>query len=127
MVNFRINKADLSPQDRTSLDSLAAQIKQEKGYMIEIRGFTDASGTVNRNQLLSEARAKAVFQYLAAQHDVPLHKMNIVGLGKDRPISENSTTAGRAQNRRVEVKLFANNGIRRTATPPTLPASSIKP
>ncbi|MEW6733386.1 MAG: OmpA family protein [Acidobacteriota bacterium] len=114
VINFKINQARLTPEDKDALDQLANQIKQEKGYMIEIRGFADSSGSLGRNQVLSEARAKAVFQYLATEHDIPLHKMNIVGFGEVKPVSDNKSRQGRADNRRVEVKLFTNAGIRRT-------------
>lgn len=119
VVNFKVNQARLSEEDKMELDELAAQIKQEKGYLIEIRGFTDATGGLARNQALSEARAKAVFQYLAVEHDIPAHKMNIVGFGEVKPVTDNKSRAARAENRRVEVKLYTNAGIRRSpATQP---------
>ena len=114
VVNFKINQAKLTDEEKAKLDELAAQIKSEKGYVIEIRGFTDIKGGAQHNQTLSEARAKAVFQYMAAQHDIPSYKMNIVGFGNIKPVADNSTREGRAENRRVEVKLLMNTGIRQT-------------
>ena len=114
VVNFKVNRSILSAEDKAELDQLADQVKQEKGYLIEIRGFADATGKADRNQALSEARAKAVFQYLATEHEIPAHKMNIVGFGKVKPVADNHTRQGRAENRRVEVKLLVNSGIRRT-------------
>jgi outer membrane protein OmpA-like peptidoglycan-associated protein len=124
-VAFKVNQSRLTQDDKDMLDELAAQIKQEKGYLIEIRGFTDATGSPDRNLALSEARAKAVYQYLATVHEIPAHKMNIVGFGKLKPVGENKTRTGRAENRRVEVKLLVNAGIRRTpAVQPSQQSSS---
>jgi outer membrane protein OmpA-like peptidoglycan-associated protein len=122
VVNFSINQSRLTSKDKAALDDLAEQVKQQKGYLIEIRGFTDGAGDAYHNQLLSEARAKAVFQYLASAHDIPAHKMNIVGFGKIKPVADNHSRQGRAENRRVEVKLLTNAGIRRA--PSAQPQSS---
>jgi outer membrane protein OmpA-like peptidoglycan-associated protein len=127
VVNFKVNQSVLTPDDKAALDDLAAQIKQEKGYLIEIRGFTDSTGSATRNQALSEARAKAVFQYLATQYDIPAHKMNIVGFGEIKPVAENNNRKGRAENRRVEVKLLINTGIRRSPAAQPQSQSSNQP
>ena len=125
VVSFKVNQSILTPDDKATLDELAAQIKEEKGFLIEIRGFTDATGALDRNQALSEARAKAVYQYLATVHEIPAHKMNIVGFGKLKPVSENKTRQGRAENRRLEVKLLINAGIRRTPAAQPQPANQV--
>ena len=75
---------------------------------LEIQGFTDARGSVAINKDLSDRRARAVYEYLAQKHDVPLFRMNLLGYGKDRPVADNKTREGRAQNRRVDVRVMVS-------------------
>lgn len=112
-VNFRVNSAVLSPEARQQLDSLAAKALSAKGYMIEVAGYTDSTGSEAKNFRLSRERADAVTQYLAVNHKIPLRRFVApMGYGKTEAVADNSTAAGRAQNRRVEVKIIFNRGLK---------------
>lgn len=114
-VNFRVNSAVLSPEAKRQLDELATKVTAAKGYVIEVAGHTDSTGSTAKNFLLSENRAKAVVQYLAVNHKIPLRRfVTPMGYGKTEFVADNTTAAGRAQNRRVEVKMLINRGIART-------------
>ncbi len=108
-VHFGFNKADLSKKDREQLDEIGQQIPNVKGYIVQIEGRTDSVGDANYNYQLSQRRAAAVTQYLASKYNVPAHKVFIIGLGKDAPVEKNTTSKGRAENRRVDVRLMSNN------------------
>jgi len=111
-VNFRVNSAVLSPEAKQQLDTLAAKALTAKGYMIEVAGHTDATGSEAKNFRLSRDRADAVVQYLAVNHKIPLRRfVTPMGYGKTEAVADNSTPAGRAQNRRVEVKMILNRGM----------------
>ncbi len=117
-VNFKVNSAVLSDEAKAALDEIAAQAKNEKGYLIQVTGFASADGGELKNRQLSERRADAVRRYLAENHDIPLHRMiNPFGFGELKPVAENDTREGRAQNRRVEVAILVNKGL--TASAPT--------
>jgi outer membrane protein OmpA-like peptidoglycan-associated protein len=119
-VNFRVNSAVLSPQAKQQLDDLAAKALVTKGYVIEVAGHTDATGGEAKNFRLSQQRAESVVQYLAVNHKIPLRRfITPLGFGKTDAVADNTTAAGRAQNRRVEVKMLLNRGITRN-TPPTV-------
>jgi len=107
-VHFAFNKADLTRQDKQQLDQLAQQIPNAKGYIVQIEGNTDSVGDAQYNYQLSQRRASSVTQYLAHKYNVPPHKIYVIGLGKDRPESKNATAQGRAENRRVDVRLMSN-------------------
>jgi outer membrane protein OmpA-like peptidoglycan-associated protein len=111
-VNFRVNSAVLSPQAKQQLDDLAAKALNSKAYMIEVAGHTDSTGSETKNFRLSRERADAVVQYLAVNHKIPLRRfVTPMGYGKTAFVADNSTAAGRAQNRRVEVKMILNRGM----------------
>lgn len=107
-VHFAFNKADLTKKAKEALDQLAAEIPNTKGYIVALEGGTDSVGGADYNYRLSERRAQAVIQYLAAEHNVPAHKIYVIGLGKDKPVEKNNTAKGRAENRRVDVRLMTN-------------------
>jgi outer membrane protein OmpA-like peptidoglycan-associated protein len=116
-VNFRVNSAILSPDAKASLDTLAAKALNARGYMIEVSGFTDSTGSEAKNVRLSRDRADAVVQYLAVSHKIPLRRfITPMGYGKTSFVAENSTASGRAQNRRVEVKMIVNRGMTQQRT-----------
>ena len=75
-----------------------------------VDGNTDSVGSADYNYLLSKRRADSVIEYLVTKYQIPGHKIYIIGLGKDKPVAENSNTAGRAKNRRVDVRLMTNIG-----------------
>ena len=113
-VNFRVNSAVLSPEAKRQLDDFATQAASSKGFMIEVAGHTDSTGGETKNFRLSRARAESVVQYLAVNHKIPLRRfITPMGFGKTEAVAENSTAAGRAQNRRVEVKMLLNRGMTR--------------
>ncbi len=109
-VLFGFDKATLTKKDKAELDQLGTQIPNVKGYIVQIEGRTDSVGGKDYNYGLSKRRADAVTQYLASKYGVPAHKIYIIGLGKDAPVGENhSTSRGRKENRRVDVRLMTNN------------------
>jgi len=122
-VNFRTGSSVLSPDSKTKLDELATKAMNAKGYVLEVTGFADATGSVARNRALSQRRADAVIRYLVENHRIPLRRIiTPYGFGETNPVAENNTRDGRAQNRRVEVKLLVNKGLLQQA--PTMPTSS---
>jgi outer membrane protein OmpA-like peptidoglycan-associated protein len=123
-VTFKVNSAVLSPEAKRQLDDFAAKVMPAKAYMIEISGHTDSTGSEAKNLRLSQQRAESVVQYLAVTHKIPLRRfVTPMGYGKTEAVADNSTASGRAQNRRVEVKMMLNRGMsqQRPAT------SSVKP
>ena len=123
-VTFRVNSAVLSPEAKQQLDGLAQKALAAKGYMIEVAGHTDSTGSDAKNFRLSQARAESVVQYLAVTHKIPLRRfVTPMGYGKTEAVADNTTPTGRQQNRRVEVKLIINRGI--TAAP--VSSSTVKP
>lgn len=122
-VNFKVGSAVLSVDSKAKLDELATKALNAKGYVVEVSGFADTSGSVERNRALSQRRADAVIRYLVENHSIPLRRIvTPYGFGESNPIAENTSRAGRAQNRRVEVKLLVNKGLIQQA--PTMTTSS---
>jgi OmpA-OmpF porin, OOP family len=107
-VKFGFNKDNLTPNAKEALDQLAASIASTKGYIIALEGGCDSVGPADYNYDLSQRRTNSVIQYLASKYNVPAHKIYTIGLGKDKPVESNKTSAGRADNRRVDVRLMTN-------------------
>jgi len=106
--NFKFGKTVLPDEAKTKLDEMVAQLKQDpKGIYLEIEGHTDNVGDKVINEKIGMARADAVKRYLYEQYQIPLHKMNVISYGEEKPIAPNKTKAGRAQNRRVVIKVLA--------------------
>ena len=123
VVNFALNSAVLSPEARRQLDELATKVNDARGFVIEVSGHADATGSAARNFTLSQRRADAVVQYLAVNHHIPLRRfVTPMGYGKTEAVADNATAAGRAQNRRVEVKVLVSRGMSR----PVLPRDSAR-
>jgi OOP family OmpA-OmpF porin len=122
-VHFGFDKDNLSKQAKEALDQLATDVPNTKGYIITVEGGTDSVGGTDYNYDLSQRRADSVIQYLASQHSIPAHKIYLIGLGKDKPVEPNTTSAGRAKNRRVDVRLMTNT----TGETPTQPAAANQP
>jgi outer membrane protein OmpA-like peptidoglycan-associated protein len=121
-VHFAFNRDNLTPKAEETLDQLAAQISATKGYIIALEGGTDSVGSADYNYDLSQRRANSVIQYLATKYNVPAHKIYVIGLGKDKPVESNKTSSGRADNRRVDVRLMTNtvgDSTQPTSTPTT--------
>lgn len=108
-VLFGFDKAVLTRKDKQALDDFAQQIQSQKHYILQVEGYTDATGPADYNYQLSQRRADAVIQYLAQKYNVPAFKIFLIGLGKDNPVAQNSSASGRAQNRRVDVRLMTNS------------------
>ncbi|PYX35725.1 MAG: flagellar motor protein MotB [Acidobacteria bacterium] len=104
-VHFGFNKDNLTPKAKEALDQMATDIQNAKGYIIAV-----------------ERRADSVIQYLASEHQVPAHKIYLIGLGKDKPVESNKTAQGRAKNRRVDVRLKTNTSA--GETPAQAPAAN---
>jgi outer membrane protein OmpA-like peptidoglycan-associated protein len=117
---FKFDSAKLTDDAKQQLDQLASsQVGSLKRYFIAIQGFTDSTGSVEHNLDLSRRRAEAVQTYLVSQHNMPVYRIQIVGLGKDKPVDEGKNRAAREKNRRVEVTVFSADGAQsaQTATP----------
>jgi len=113
-VTFDVNRSTLTAQGKSTLDKIATDVNgQRTGYMLELQGFTDSTGSELYNIGLSQRRAEAVQRYLVSKN-VPLYRVSIVGLGKDNPVADNKTSQGRAQNRRVEVRVLKATTGRQT-------------
>lgn len=108
-VLFGFDKSQLTRKDKQTLDDFAAQLANQKHYIVQVEGYTDSTGPADYNYQLSQRRADAVIQYLASKYNVPAHKIFLIGLGKDNPVAQNSSATGRAKNRRVDVRLMANS------------------
>jgi outer membrane protein OmpA-like peptidoglycan-associated protein len=111
-VNFTVGSAKVATKDEEQLKQLAQTATGLKGYIIEVTGYTDATGNAAMNTKLSEDRAKAVVTYLVQQGNVPVRHIVAPGaMGEYGAAAPNETKAGRAENRRVEVKVLVNKGI----------------
>jgi len=118
-VNFRSGSAVLNVEAKAALDQIASKAMNAKGYVLEVQGFADSRGSINLNRQLSQRRADAVIRYLVENHSIPLRRIvTPYGFGEANPIAENTSREGRAQNRRVEVKLLVNKGL--TSPSPTM-------
>jgi peptidoglycan-associated lipoprotein len=106
--NFKFGKTELPDQAKARLDELVNQLKADpKGIYIEIEGHTDNVGAKTLNERLGMERAEAVKRYLYEQHQVPLHKINVISYGEEKPVAPNNNRQGRAQNRRVVVRILS--------------------
>lgn len=115
MINFRVGSAVLSAEAKSKLDAMANEAKNEKGFVIEVRGFASSDGSENSNRVLSQRRAQAVMQYLAENHDIPLRRILLpFGYGEAMPVADNTTRDGRKQNRRAEVSILVSKGLTNT-------------
>ncbi len=108
-VLFGFDKDQLTRKDKQTLDDFGSQLQSQKHYIIQVEGYTDSTGPADYNYQLSQRRADAVIQYLAQKYSVPAYKIFLIGLGKDNPVAQNTSAAGRAQNRRVDIRLMTNS------------------
>ncbi len=106
--NFKFGKTELPDQAKGRLDEVINQLKADpKGVYIEIEGHTDNVGSKTLNERLGLERAETVKRYLYETHRIPLHKINVISYGEDKPVSPNNTRDGRAQNRRVVIRVLS--------------------
>jgi outer membrane protein OmpA-like peptidoglycan-associated protein len=105
--NFKLAAADLPAEAKAKIDELVEKLKADpQGAYFEIEGHTDSTGAPEFNDKLGLERAEAVKKYLYEQHQIPLHKMNVISYGAAKPVASNKTKDGRAQNRRVVIKVL---------------------
>jgi peptidoglycan-associated lipoprotein len=105
---FRFAKTELPPEATAAIDQMVDGLKNQKSAIwLEVEGHTDNVGNKTFNQNLGLKRAEAVKMYLYEKHQIPLHKMNVISYGEDKPVAPNKTRDGRAQNRRVVIKVLA--------------------
>ncbi len=111
-VYFKSGSAVISTKDKAALKALAHDAINLKGYIIQVKGFTDSSGSAARNQVLSMQRAQAVVAYLLQECNVPIRHVIAPGaMAETNAVASNETPKGRADNRRVEVKILVNRGL----------------
>lgn len=111
-VKFGVGSSKISASDQEELKKLAQTATGVTGYIVEVMGYADATGSAAMNTRLSEDRAKAVITYLTQQGGVPIRHIVAPGaMGEYGSAAPNETKAGRAENRRVEVKVLVNKGI----------------
>jgi outer membrane protein OmpA-like peptidoglycan-associated protein len=105
---FKFGSTALPEAVQQRIDQMITDLKANpRGNYVEIEGHTDSSGDKLVNQRIGEQRAEAVKRYLYETHQVPLHKMNVISWGEDKPVGPNNTRDGRAQNRRVVIRVLA--------------------
>ena len=106
--NFKFGTSALPDEAKAQIDELVAKLKADpKGAFFEIEGHTDNVGDKMTNEKLGIARAEAVKRYLYEQHQIPLHRMNVISYGEEKPVTGNKTRADRAQNRRVVIRVLS--------------------
>lgn len=110
-ITFDVSKDEIRPAFRETLDSVAVVLNEFNKTIINVNGHTDSSGSTDYNQKLSERRAQSVSSYLSGRGINPL-RLNPRGFGEGSPIASNSTTTGKAQNRRVEIHIVPNASFR---------------
>jgi outer membrane protein OmpA-like peptidoglycan-associated protein len=118
-VYFKTGSAVLGPQAKKEIDEAAAWVKSQntKGWVMAVIGYADTTGSSARNIDLSERRANSVIYYIVSKYKMPLHRLvQPFGYGQLEPTADNKTAAGRAKNRRVEIRLMVNKGIAGTTS-----------
>jgi peptidoglycan-associated lipoprotein len=104
---FKFGKTDLPDEAKANIDKLVNQLKAEQnGAYLEIEGYTDSVGGTGLNERIGLERAEHVKRYLFEHHQIPLHKMNVISYGEANPVASNKTSAGRAQNRRIVIRVL---------------------
>jgi outer membrane protein OmpA-like peptidoglycan-associated protein len=126
-VLFDFNKYTLKPEAREKLAKVSGILLAYPGLKLQVEGYTDNIGSDEYNQKLSEQRAGGVRDYLTSQSVQP-NNITAMGYGKSDPIADNSSNAGRAQNRRVQLVVSGNAiGVQETAPGPQGAASQTQP
>jgi OOP family OmpA-OmpF porin len=106
-VNFKFNSGKLGDDAKMALDQMVTDQNHYKRFFVAVEGFTDKVGSADYNEALSRRRADAVVEYLVAQHNIPIYRIHMVGLGEQKPLEDARTRAANAKNRRVEVTMFS--------------------
>jgi OmpA-OmpF porin, OOP family len=111
-IDFAVGKSIISADGKAALSKLARDAANMTGYIIQVKGFADSSGTAAMDQKLSMDRAQAVIAYLTEKCNIPVRHIVAPGaMGKADPMASNETASGRAENRRVNVKVLVNKGL----------------
>jgi outer membrane protein OmpA-like peptidoglycan-associated protein len=111
-VRFEVGDSVLSKEAKQEITTLANQALTYTGFVIEVRGYADSTGNLEDNQQLSKERAQAVVAYLLQDCHVPVKNITAPGaMGESNPAASNETAYGRAENRRVDLKLLVNKGV----------------
>jgi outer membrane protein OmpA-like peptidoglycan-associated protein len=106
-VRFPVNRAQVSDEAKAMIDEAVAPLVQEnRGVYFEIEGHTDGTGDSLYNRKLGEERAMAVRDYIAMKHGIALNRLNVISYGEEKPVADNKTRDGRAQNRRVVIRIL---------------------
>ena len=106
-VRFPLNRAEISDEAKAIIDEAVTPLKTEnRGVYFEIQGFTDATGEEPYNFKLGEERAMAVRDYIAMTHGIALSRLSVISYGESNPVADNATKDGRAQNRRVTIRIL---------------------
>ena len=106
-ARFEFESFELSDEAKVALDRFVEMlIAKNKGLYLEIQGHADSSGPEDWNVYLGKKRAEAVMEYLHNQYNLPLHRMEVISYGSDKPLADNSTNEGRSQNRRVMILVY---------------------
>jgi outer membrane protein OmpA-like peptidoglycan-associated protein len=108
-VQFDFDDFRLKPEAQSTLDQLANELASHPHYGLEIRGYADARGTDRYNYRLGRERADEVYRYLVTRHTVPSNRVATISFGEESPVADNDSDEGRAQNRRVQVRLLEIN------------------
>ena len=105
---FKFGKVDLPDDAKAALDKVITDLQADpKGVYFEIEGHTDSVGNPRYNEQLGMKRAEQVKRYLYETHQVPLHKINVISYGEEKPVADNKTRDGRAENRRIVVRMLS--------------------
>lgn len=111
-VQFAFDSSKLPEDAKPEIDELADQFRSQKGYLIEVVGYSSSDGDPDYNRRLSQRRADSVVRYLTEQLSVPLRRIvTPYGFGENSPVADNLTLDGRKQNRRVELRILVSRGL----------------
>ena len=106
-VRFPVNRAEISDEAKAIIDEAVAPLVQaNRGVYFEVQGYTDATGSPEYNRRLGEERAMAVRDYIAIKHGIALNRLNVISYGEESPVADNKSRDGRAQNRRVVIRIL---------------------
>jgi OmpA-OmpF porin, OOP family len=106
VVLFGLNKHNLTDDAKAQLDKVANDVQGMQRYLITVQGYTDQTGSANYNDQLSRLRAESVIRYLVADHNIPVFRIHMVGLGERDLVNNGKTRDDRKQSRRVEVGVY---------------------
>jgi outer membrane protein OmpA-like peptidoglycan-associated protein len=109
-VLFGLNRFQLTKEHKQQLDQAVAELQGSKNFVLEIQGSADATGAAAANLELSRKRADdSVVRYLTVQHNVPLRRINVLGVGEEDPNADNKTREGRRMARRVDIRVYSRD------------------